>query len=124
MRAHLLVLLIFLAAAGCTTHRGEKTQRRSQSGPDPDQAIAAIRELGGKPSTAQVKGQTVVVAVDLEGSPTRDADLEHLESLADLQVLDLAGTRVGDDGLVHLRGLTELKTLALRNTGVSDKGLA
>jgi internalin A len=53
-----------------------------------------------------------------------DAELKHIEGLANLTELGLGCTQVTDDGLVHLERLTQLAELELTATQVSDAGLA
>ncbi len=69
------------------------------AGPSQEQAIAAIKKLGGK------------VKID-EKSPGRPV----IE-------LRLSYTKITDAGLVHLKGLTNLKTLWLFSTKVTDAGV-
>jgi len=90
---------------------------------------------------------TKVYSVYLRGDAVKDAGLEHLNALAQLEYLglgytqvtdaslkqlngmarlswlDLAGTRVTDAGLVHLQGLSQLAVLYLERTGIGDAGL-
>ncbi|HEV3255744.1 MAG TPA: hypothetical protein VG013_02575 [Gemmataceae bacterium] len=120
----LAVPLCLLLAIGCGEHREAAGRRsRSQSAPDPNQAVAEIERLGGKVGRDSAAG-SAVVAIDLEGAKVRDADLRHLKGFAKLQTLVLSGTGIGDEGLAHLRGLTGIKALLLGSTRVSDQGLA
>jgi hypothetical protein len=64
-----------------------------------------------------------VVAVVLDGTKVTDADLEHIEVLAQIQELDLERTPITDAGLGNLKSLTRLQRLNLGQTQVSDAGL-
>ena len=73
---------------------------------------------------SHLKGQTEVTSLNLSGNATlRDADLVHLEGLANLQTLNLNFTKITDAGLVHLQGLTNLEHLNISATQITDKGL-
>ena len=65
-----------------------------------------------------------VEAVDLYGHHRLvDADLRHLEGLAQLHELRLGHSHLTDAGLVHLRELRQLRELYLNRTRVTDSGL-
>ncbi|QDT48897.1 Leucine Rich repeats (2 copies) [Symmachiella dynata] len=64
-----------------------------------------------------------VTQIRLTGAQISPAEFEHLEGLADLEILSLTNTRVSDAGLVYLRGFTNLQNLSLNGTQVSDVGL-
>ncbi len=53
----------------------------------------------------------------------RNAGLEQLKVLTELQTVDLSGTRVHDAGMTHLRSLINLRALSLDDTEITDAGL-
>ena len=114
-----------------------------------EQALAKLKTAGGLPMRRQ--GDLVgVVFGEIALGPLDDADLEALNSLAEMiQILDfrgrpvmtdaglaqvaglshldwllLDGSPITDAGLEHLKSATRLKHLSIRNTGVTDKGIA
>jgi len=86
----------------------------------PDEAIAALQELGGK---VTVDGNKAAIKVRLGYSKITDAGLEHLKGLTELKELFLNNTDITDAGLVHLKGLTNLEMLIIRKTRITDAGL-
>jgi hypothetical protein len=94
-----------------------------KSYPGEEQAIAAIRWLGGQfdwMSTKYPPGTSLYVP----GDRLTDAHLVHLEGLIGLRCVRIDSTYVTDAGLVHLKGLTKLESLDLEGTQVADAGLA
>lgn len=65
-----------------------------------------------------------VVGVDLTASKVRDADLDWLEYLAELERLNLAYTSITDAGLAHLYELENLGYVDLEGTRVTRQGVA
>ena len=88
--------------------------------PTREEAIAAIKRLGGK---VEVDENNDVVDVSLGGTKITDVGLAHLEGLTKLKSLYLSKTEVTGAGLVHLKGLTGLEKLSLFLTKVTDAGL-
>ena len=109
-----------------------------------EQAIAAIKKLGGEVSIARkskltnvnlrrtkvtnaglvhLKGLPNLQWLSLNQTEVTDAGLVHLKELTKLIHVDLSGTKVSDAGLEHLKGLTNLQTLNLNNTKVTDEGV-
>lgn len=74
-----------------------------------DEAVAAIRGLGGRVSYDKESHGRPIVSVDLTQTDVADADLLLLKALTCLQRLYLNSTRVTDAGLQHLKGLTSLQ---------------
>ncbi len=64
-----------------------------------------------------------VRSVWLECTRVTDVGLEHLTTLANLELLSLQNTDVTDGGLKHLASLTKLRGLDLSETQVTDAGL-
>ena len=113
----------------------------------PEEAIARIKQLGGRVQylTAQRKVVVVdlrfavegvaddhlqyigsmreVVSVLLKRVAVTDAGLSHLAGISTLKHLDLSETRITDAGLKSLTKLPHLKTLNLFGTSVTDAGL-
>ncbi len=89
-----------------------------------EEAIAAIKKLGGKVMIDNKRDGKPVVGVDLSDTKVTDADLALLKQLPDLQLLRLAVTGVTGDGLEHLKGLKKLDFLVLERTKITDKSLA
>ena len=86
----------------------------------PDEAIAAIKKLGGK---VTVDGNNAAIKVRLGYSKITDAELEHLKRLTELKELLLNNTDITDAGLVHLKKLPNLELLIIRKTKITDAGL-
>jgi len=89
----------------------------------PDQAAAALQQLGALVTPASKNADAPVVVVDCTGLAIRDADLAHVSALPKLEKLYLYETPISDAGLVHLRGLTRLQLLGLSKTRITDAGL-
>ena len=122
MRVVLGVALVGLVACvGC----GREPDAVSHEPPSPnlsqEEAIAAIKKLGGK---VEFGSNKAVVFVDLSNTKVTDSGLVHLKGLANLEHLVLFETKVTDAGLVHLEGMTNLENLSLTRTKVTDAGLA
>lgn len=139
-------LSIILVAAGlllsaCDNNAtGEEVEELT-----PQDAIAAIRDMGGESMTGpftgndvllylhdsgitdaglvHVKGLTQLKSLWLDGTAITDSGLAHLEGLKGLENLSLEQTRVTDAGLVHLERLTGLKNLSLKQTQATDRGV-
>jgi hypothetical protein len=68
----------------------------------------------------------VVVAIDLNFTPTTDKDLQDLIALSGLEQagsLSLDGTQITDQGLSGLSGMSQIHTLSICETRVTDAGL-
>jgi hypothetical protein len=59
----------------------------------------------------------------LQGARVRDADLQGIAALKQLQYLNLSDTRVTDAGLKELAALKHLRSLDLKNTKATDAGM-
>ena len=88
-----------------------------------EQAIAAIKKLGGKATIDEKSPNKPVIKVDLSHSKVTDKGLIELSELFKLQSLNLSGTNITDAGLKHLKRLTKLRGLDLNNTKVTEEGL-
>ena len=136
-----LALLVVLPL-GCSG----KTESKTVGGTTREEAVAAIKKLGGivkfdekspgKPVVyVQLRGLTNAALVHLKGltnlqtlilygcTEVTDAGLEHLKGLMKLQRLTLYYTNITDEGLVHLKGLTKLNVLYFNFTTITDAGL-
>jgi hypothetical protein len=93
-------------------------------GRNPEEAIAAIKKLGGQ---VEANGKGSVVEVNLGQAEVTDADFVHLKNLPQLRSLVLGdfefGSQISNAGLKHLRGLPGLESLNLANTHITDAGL-
>ena len=87
-----------------------------------EEAIAAIKKLGGKVKIDEKSPGKPVIEVHLHKTKVTDDWLEHLKVLTKLEYLLLSVTKV-NAGLVHLKGLNSLRTLTLRSTKITDAGL-
>lgn len=97
--------------------------RATDSQTTQEEAIAAIKKLGGTVEVDVNRPDQPVVSVNLKRTQVMDASLEHLKGLSKLQVLVLKETQVTDGGIVYLKGLTNIEALELGKTKVTDKGL-
>ncbi|HEX5272057.1 MAG TPA: hypothetical protein VFW33_16285, partial [Gemmataceae bacterium] len=86
-------------------------------------AVAAIKKLGGKLTLDESKPGKPVVGVSFAYRPITNDDLAALESLPALESLDLRVTRIDDGAAARLKGLAALKVLGLAGTKVGDAGL-
>lgn len=84
------------------------------------QAIAAIRGLGGTVRPVSKSSPGLRVEFHLGGRDLKDDGLAHLAAVSDIVVLNLRDTSITGTGLVHLRGLARLSTLHLERTKVDD----
>jgi hypothetical protein len=92
---------------------------------DQDNAVAAVKQLGGTVERAGDQSKGPVVLVDLRGKNLTDADLAVLKHLPQLQQLYVGNTGITDVGLVNVKGLADLVVLELSgNIGITDAGLA
>ena len=88
-----------------------------------EQAIAAIRELGGTVELSDFKGR-MAAKVSLGNSRVTDADLSHLRAITYLRELFAGGLAIGDEGVAHLNGNLTLESLGLEGTKITDAALA
>src|SRR5262249_38392282 len=94
---------------------------------DPRQPVRAVYLPGGLVTDVDLKNladmpRLETLKLDSAGVIT-DAGLKELAGLKQLKDLGLSGTRVTDAGLKHLSGLKDLRHLNLDFTRVSDAGL-
>lgn len=69
-------------------------------------------------------GNLNIEKVNLNKIHTKDADLELLKPLTQLESLELQSSHMTDAGMVHLQALTNLRELDLHDCQhISDKGL-
>lgn len=111
--------LLVVLTSGCSG----KTEEPAKTALTKEQAIAAIKKLGGSVTVDEETPGKPVVKVYLRGTKVTDTDLVYLKGLTNLRQLSLYDTNVTDAGLVHLKGLTKLRTLSLSDTKVTDAGL-
>ena len=120
MRAGLGVVLVGLVVCvGCGPSKEEE-----------EEAIAAIKALGGKFEVARPREfdelPEMLGTMVLEypsGPDVTDAQLVHLKRLPKIEILILINTNITDAGLVHLKGLTNLQVLVLNGNRITDAGL-
>ena len=106
-----IVLLLF-GVMGCGSQPATLTQ---------EQAIAAIKELGGRVTIDEKSPDKSVISVDFSRTEVTDNGLEILKGLTSLQSLALNDTKITDEGLKHLEGLSNLRFLQL-NTNITEEG--
>ncbi len=157
--------LVVLLASGCRstavvhTHRPiltnnptpvaaepvEAQQAPEIAVPTTDQAIAVLRNAGGKLrpnengeivevdlSFSSVTDQQVelvstlpsVTEIDLTGTDIHDESLTALAQLASLKAIKVKGTQISSTGLLSLSGLSQLILIDASNTAVSDEALS
>src|SRR6516225_8397583 len=95
----MLLAVIFLALTGpALPAQGAKVE----------QAIAALKKLGGRITTDDARPGHPVIAVSFAYRPVTDGDLAPLKDLPTLESLDLRVTRIGEKAAAHLKTLTAL----------------
>lgn len=108
-------------------------QRSHDRIPDAErEAVESLRKLHASISL-NAQGRVVgvcfldyVALLDhgFQGFYVTDADLQHLEALAELEDLSVAGCRkVSDAGVKHVGGLRKLRRLDLMDTQLTDAGI-
>jgi len=107
------LLLVVAFVAGPTARAGEQ-----------EQAIAAIKRLGGKVEVDEKVAGKPVVTVYLWVKGVTDKDLKHLRAFPSIEHLSLGDFQVTDEGLKLLRELPRLESLYLQRTRITDAGLA
>ena len=121
MRTYLLSvgLSLVIATLGAGQGLGEPGSEMGR-----DEAVAAIRGLGGEVRCDETSPERPIVLVDLVETDVVDADLVFLKGMPHVRTLYLNGTRVTDAGLQHLKGLTSLETLrSVRLPAISAGGI-
>jgi hypothetical protein len=116
-----LALVVLLGVSGCSKVAPRET---------PEEAIAAIRQLGGEvnidfktgASLGQLKELRWFCTLMLSDTALTDAGLERVEGLRHLQTLDLRNTKIADAGLAYLHGFEHLNNLHLMGTQVTVEG--
>lgn len=107
-------LFLLLFTIGCGGKSGNPAEA---------EAVAAIRQMGGKVEFDEKSPDHPVLKVYLQGTDVKDSDLPILGKLSKLQNLFLGKTKISDTGVEHLKGMTQLQTLSLNSTAVTDAGL-
>ena len=87
------------------------------------EAVAAIRRMGGQVHRDENRPGTPVTAVELRGLNISEPGLVHLGPLHDLESLRIEGADIGDGSFSHLAKLVNLRQLTLSNTWVAGTGL-
>lgn len=130
-----VLVLVVAVAIPCTwltveVRRAEKQQK----------AVEAIEEAGGEVTCDFQRGQNgeppgptwlrnmlpdhfFTRVIGVTHREATDADLRHIESLRQLQLLYVSGPQVTDAGMEHVKGLTHLEELILGDTHVTDAGM-
>jgi hypothetical protein len=86
-------------------------------------ALAALQRLDARVEREGQSADKPILKVDFYGTKVTDADLRHLEGLANLRALDLHATSITDAGLVFVKNIASLQTLSLNFTAITDEGL-
>ncbi|MCA9138108.1 MAG: protein kinase [Planctomycetales bacterium] len=79
------------------------------------QEAASIDQLPAQPFQ--------IVAIDLAGTDTDDADVVQFADLKTLQTISLAATQITDNALLPLAESSQLTRLDLRETAITNKGI-
>lgn len=91
--------------------------------PEEQQAMAAIRKVGGLVLQIAQNDPRLDVAFHLADSEIGDAQLAIVKNLPRTAQLNLRGTAITDGGLVAIKDLKGLTKLHLEKTKVTDAGL-
>ena len=115
----IFVPMFAIAILTASPHSGSKDNVEQE------QAIAAIKKVGGKVTMSEAKkgSPSQCIAVDLSGTRDTDAAMEHLRALVQLESLSMYRSSITDAGLKNLKGLPQLRELNLAATRVTDTGL-
>jgi hypothetical protein len=112
-----LVVLVSVAFAPAPLEPDELT-------PAEQNAVDAVRRMGGKVTIDKDATGKPVVGVRLSGEVVADAQIARIKGLVRLQSLELVETAVTDKGLEHLEGFKQLRRLDLcYAVNVTDAGL-
>jgi hypothetical protein len=91
--------------------------------PSLEQAIEAVRKVGGKVTRVEQAPGAPVVAVYLNDTKATDDDLRVLAAFKQLKTLDLGHTPITNAGLQRVAGLAELKVLIAPGIKATDDGM-
>jgi Leucine-rich repeat (LRR) protein len=111
-------VLLVLAAVGAWVFLW-----RDAEGLTEEEAVKAIKQLGGSVEVNENAPDRPIVRVDLCYTKVTDAELRKLKALKHLQCLLLDNTSVTDAGLKELKKLKNLEMLILGTPQVTDAGL-
>lgn len=115
-----------LAFAGCNIQPPPEhvaTQPATTQPETQEQAIAAIRKLGGLVDLYGKAPGTPFMVDWMDAPKDIDDGLKHIEGFTELQKLILCDSHVTDAGMAHLKGATRLRLLYLHHTKVTDAGM-
>lgn len=95
----------------------------SASADEEEDAIKALRDIGG--AIRQIAADTTEkeAAFHLAGKEINDEQLAHLQKISGLVWLNLRDTKVTDAGMPHVGACTSLTRLHLERTAIGDAGL-
>ncbi|MDP7274731.1 MAG: DUF1080 domain-containing protein [Planctomycetaceae bacterium] len=88
-----------------------------------DEAVARIRQLGGRVHQLSAKRKVLVVDLRFVVEGFSDDHLQYIPVLKDVVVVRLKRVAVTDAGLKHLVAVSTIEELDLSETAVSDAGL-
>jgi hypothetical protein len=112
--------LLGLALASCLSPLPARAGNPDEA---ENQAIAALKKVGGHISRDENQAGKPVVYIFLSGDRVQDDVLRHLRAFPQVRKVHLNATKVTDAGLVHLRGLMQLRTLWFLREPITDAGL-
>src|SRR5207302_8299812 len=93
------------------------------AGPSEEEAMEALKALGGSCDLDMNDPKQPVISVQLAGISLTGKDVRYLRAFTKLQKLNLSHTGVNNIDLDHIEGLTQLRELSLTFTKVSDGGM-
>ena len=109
-----------VASDGTVEGPQDFSQPQSERPLTPQEARAAIEELGGRVSLDE---SDKVVKVFLNRTQIGDDQMWMLQYLPEIQVLNLTGTPLTDRGLERVHALSKLQRLYPARTEVTDQGI-
>jgi hypothetical protein len=102
----------------------KKSQARAyQAVKTPEEAIARIKQLGGRVEYLTAGRKVVVVDLRFAVEGVSDDHLQYIGSLPDVVSVLLKRVAVTDAGLAHLAGISTLEHLDVSETAITDEGL-
>jgi Leucine-rich repeat (LRR) protein len=91
--------------------------------PDPDKALAMVKQRGGNVERDMKDPEQPVVGVNLMGTDADSGDLELLRAFPKLRKLNLSRSKVENWGLEWLKDLPDLQVLNLTFSHINDGGM-
>ncbi len=117
------VVVWSLGVLWLVTGAAEAQEKKPARTPAEEQAISAIKKLGGLVLEIAQNDPRLDVAFHLADSKISDAEIAPVKDLPQTAQLNLRGTEVTDAGLVHIKDLKGLTKLHLEKSKVTDAGM-